>query len=310
MEISIKNIIVPKARRLLDQAKVEEIAASIKAIGLLQPIAVRKLAGSSLIWNPDEKVELVFGEHRLAAHLKLGADTIEGIVVGMVGFEDDRAKLQEIAENLHRAELTTQQRNECLAEWVRLLEKLGVATRISDAERPISKPGRKPSPAVDAAAKMSGLSPKTVRQAIKTTKVSPAVKKAADKAELTSKQRLAISRLAGEDQQLKAVAEFAAPGTRPPTDPAKYDDVRAHRQRLDQLHAMLKAFAPLDGNPGQIAEAVRGLDVDEKTLLMIRLRRIAGFATGLADIVSGKSEPAHDRQHVAPTVSKGEKPHA
>jgi ParB-like chromosome segregation protein Spo0J len=185
MKIKIKNIIVPEGRRPLDQAKVEEIAASIKAIGLLQPIGVQKLAGGSLISDDNEKVELVFGEHRLAAHQKLGADTIEGIVVGMAEFAD-HAKLKEIAENLHRAELTTQQRNECLAEWVRLLEKFGVATPISDAERPISKPGRKPSPAVEAAAKMSGLTPKTVKEAIKTTKVSPKVKAAADKAELTS----------------------------------------------------------------------------------------------------------------------------
>jgi ParB/RepB/Spo0J family partition protein len=286
MEIKIENIIVPKGRRPLDQAKVSDIAASIKTTGLLQPIGVRKLAGSSLIWNPDEKVELVFGEHRLAAHLKLGADTIEGIVVGMVGFEDDRAKLQEIAENLHRAELTTQQRNEHLAQWVALLEKRGPP--ISDAEQPISsKPGRKPSPAIAAAAKMSGLTPKTVKEAIKSTKVSSVVKAAADAAELTSKQRLAVSRRAAEDQQLKAVAEFAAPDTRPPTDPAKYDDLRAPRQRLDQLQAMLKAFAVLEklGNPEQVAEAVLRLDVGDS---VPRLLRVAAFTTKVVTTVNSK----------------------
>jgi hypothetical protein len=38
MQIPIVCIIVPKGRRPLDPAKVEEIAASIKAIGLLSPI--------------------------------------------------------------------------------------------------------------------------------------------------------------------------------------------------------------------------------------------------------------------------------
>jgi ParB family chromosome partitioning protein len=143
--------------------------------------------------------------------------TIEAIAVDGLGWDqghredadlDDFVKMTEIAENLHRADLTTQQRNEQLAAWVELLEK---RKPISDAEQPISsKPGRKPSPAIAAAAKMTGLTTKTVKEAIKTTKVSPAVKAAADAAELTSKQRLAVSRLASEDQQLGAVAVFAA----------------------------------------------------------------------------------------------------
>jgi hypothetical protein len=56
---------------------------------------------------------------------------------------------------------------------------------------------------------MSGLTPKTIKRAIKSTKVSPEVKAAADAAELTSKQRLKVARLA-KDQQLDAVDEIAA----------------------------------------------------------------------------------------------------
>lgn len=115
--------------------------------------------------------------------------------------------MMEIAENLHRAELTTQQRNECLAQWVALHEK---RPPISDAEQPISsKPGRKPSRAVAAVAEMSGLGTKTVKEAIKSTRVSPAVKVAADNAKLSQKQRLAIARLPA-DKQIEAVAKQAA----------------------------------------------------------------------------------------------------
>jgi ParB/RepB/Spo0J family partition protein len=211
MQIKIENIIVPKGRRPLDQTKVEEIAESIKLVGLLSPIGVRSL-DSKTVDSTEGKVELVFGAHRLAAYQRLGQESIEVVEVDSqlgVGDDDDTfAKLAEVAENLHRADLTIQQRNEHLAQWVALREKFGVP--ISDAERPISKPGRKPSPAVAAAARMSGLTIKTVKEAIKTTKVSPEVKAAADKAELTAKQRLAVARLATEAEQLDAVSKQAA----------------------------------------------------------------------------------------------------
>jgi hypothetical protein len=57
---------------------------------------------------------------------------------------------------------------------------------------------------------------------------------------------------------------------------------------------MLRAVAALEklGNAGQVAEAVEHLDVDDKTLTLIRLHRLAAFATGVANIVSGKFETA------------------
>jgi hypothetical protein len=111
----------------------------------------------------------------------------------------------EIAENLHRFDLTTSQRNEYLARWVRLL-----ARRTPDiaAAASISKPGRKPSPAVAEVAKLSGLSRQAVKEAIKTAKLSPKVKAAADEAKLSHKQRLAIARLPKADQ-LDAVSKQA-----------------------------------------------------------------------------------------------------
>ena len=88
-------------------------------------------------------------------------------------------------------------------------------------------------------------------------------------------------------QRPNAVAEFATPDTRAPTDPAKYDEIVVQRQRLDQLQKMLGAFVSLQklGSAAQVAEAVKRLDVNDLTLP--RLRRVAVFATGIADIVGG-----------------------
>ncbi|MGX1325431.1 ParB-like chromosome segregation protein Spo0J [Bradyrhizobium liaoningense] len=210
IDVAIKDIIVPEGRRPLDPAKVAEIAASIKAVGLLSPIGVDLKFYSEV---PEGftlmPYTLVWGAHRLEACHSLGWEKIAVIDVSAICEDDEDAtiKMMEIAENLHRAELTTQQRNEHLAEWVTLLEKR--PPPISDAEQPISsKPGRKPSRAVASVAKISGLTTKTVKEAIKSTKVSLAVKAAADNAELTQKQRLAIARLP-ENKQIEAVAKQA-----------------------------------------------------------------------------------------------------
>jgi ParB-like chromosome segregation protein Spo0J len=204
-EVAVADIHVPENRRALDSAKVEELAVSIQQLGLFSPIGIRR--------HGDAPAELVWGAHRLAATVSLGLRTISAISVDAVGWDrghredlDDFVKMAEISENLHRSDLTTQERSEQLATWVELLER----TRpISDAEQPNSrKPGPKPSRAIAEVSRATGLSTKTIKQAIASTKLSPAVKTAAHHARLNSKQRLAISRLP-ETDQLEAITKIA-----------------------------------------------------------------------------------------------------
>jgi ParB-like chromosome segregation protein Spo0J len=293
VQIRIENIVVPKGRRPLDQAKVEEIAASIKVVGLISPIGIRYRAGSS----PGEPSipELVFGGHRLAACRMLGAKIIEAVDVGTLTLfaGPDHDRLVEIAENLHRSELTTPQRDQFLAEWVALVRKRDA--EFGDRRQVPGKPGPKPSAAIAEVAKASGIGLKTVKEAVAASKVSPAVKAAADRAELSQKQRLAISRLATEAEQLAAIEatynrNFAPPDTRAPTDASKYAEIAEHRATFDQFEAFLKVFAALEarGDPAQVAEAILLLNVDEDPVT--RLRRAVAFATEVANIVSGKSK--------------------
>jgi ParB-like chromosome segregation protein Spo0J len=157
MEVNIKDIRVPEGRRPLDRAKVAEIAASIKVVGLLSPIGIRwsfrkQLADGTWKLLSKGTPELVFGWHRLEACRSLGWEKIAVVQKDEQpeeDLDDSAAEMMEIAENLHRSDLTTSQRNEHLAAWVDLLEK-----RKPDIEAPASiskkKPGRKPSPAVAA----------------------------------------------------------------------------------------------------------------------------------------------------------------
>ena len=299
VQIPIKNIIVSEGRRPLDQGKVAEIAASFKLLRQLAPIGLRRVSNASAETSFEriKKLELVFGVHRLEAAKILGWLIIDAVEIRQVvlaprcqeGF-DDYTKLVEITENLHRAELTTQQRNEQLAAWVELYNR-NTPQPNSDAEQPNSKPGPKPDPGVVAAAKITGRTTKNVKEAIKTTKVSPAVKAAADRAELSHKQRLAISRLP-EAKQLDAIAELkAATGRSPPTEPVTYNDVRKHRAMLNQLQIFLKVFLALEklGDATQAAEAVVLLDVDGKTLP--HLRRAVEYTAAMTRALRPSDRP-------------------
>jgi ParB-like chromosome segregation protein Spo0J len=262
MQIKIENIIVREGRRPLDQLKVAEIAASFKLVGQIAPIGLRRMDNvlyDERSFERIKKLDLVFGEHRLEAAKTLGWKKIDAVEIPnrvlrpkcQQGF-DDYAKLVEITENLHRAELTTMQRNEQIAAWVELYNQNKPPN--SGSERPNSKPGPKPSLAIAALAKMSGLTTKTVQRAIKSTTVSPEVKAAADAAELTARQRLKISRLP-DSEQLDAVAKEAADHTANPAD--VYGD--AMRSVRSTIEAALSAFDGCDDAAEQHARLFAGL---------------------------------------------------
>jgi ParB family transcriptional regulator, chromosome partitioning protein len=115
---AVDDIIVPKNRRALQRAKVKQLAESMKKIGLNTPISVRL--------GTKNRPVLVAGWHRLEAAKSLRWRRIDAVIV-LAGKVE--ARLREIAENLHRADLTELDRSEQLAEWVRALRKESKARR-------------------------------------------------------------------------------------------------------------------------------------------------------------------------------------
>lgn len=110
MKVPISSIKVDARKRRLDDQKVRELADSILAMGLLQPIGI------------TEDNWLVFGLHRLEACRRLGWKEIDAVVVG----DGDvlRAELAEIDENLVRVELTALEYAERLARAQEIYEAL------------------------------------------------------------------------------------------------------------------------------------------------------------------------------------------
>jgi ParB family chromosome partitioning protein len=85
-------------RDVFDDEAMAELVQSIREVGLLQPIVVRRLA----IPEGEHGFELIMGERRWRASQEAGLSAIPAIVRET---SDDRMLLDALLENLHRAEL-------------------------------------------------------------------------------------------------------------------------------------------------------------------------------------------------------------
>ena len=90
MRIKISEIKINPGRREAEPKAIEELAKSIAAVGLMNPVTL------------DQNNTLIAGLHRLEAAKLLGWTEIECTVMGM---DDVQAELAEIDENIVRTRL-------------------------------------------------------------------------------------------------------------------------------------------------------------------------------------------------------------
>ena len=106
-----KNRVQP--RRRFDDDKLEELAVSIRANGVLQPLLVREANGA---------YELVAGERRLRAAILAGRDTVPVVVRQDV---DDRESLKlALLENVQREDLNPMEEAQ---GYTRLMQEFGMS---------------------------------------------------------------------------------------------------------------------------------------------------------------------------------------
>lgn len=99
-------------RRNFDDESLSTLAASIRQLGLLQPVVVRR--------RSDDSFELVMGERRWRAAGRAGLVTIPAIIMET----DDQGSLERaLVENLHRQDLNA---IEEAAAYKQLLEEAGL----------------------------------------------------------------------------------------------------------------------------------------------------------------------------------------
>lgn len=185
LSVLVDSIQIGERHRALSEDAVERLIGSVKEFGLRQPISVR-------IDNEGE-THLVAGRHRLEVARRLGWSQIDSIEV-----DDDaiRAELWEIAENLHRLDLTKEQRNEHIRRYAELLEAQEAAQRIVPQNAEQISRGR-PISTVTKVAKATGLSDDTVRRALRNPEPQPEIEvpiRATDAQDAASKQARALMR--------------------------------------------------------------------------------------------------------------------
>ncbi|GHT49750.1 chromosome partitioning protein ParB [Bacteroidia bacterium] len=81
-------------RTLFDEATLEELAASIRAVGVVQPITLRETG--------NDRYQIISGERRYRAALKADLDTIPAYIKTA---SDENVKIMALIENIQREDL-------------------------------------------------------------------------------------------------------------------------------------------------------------------------------------------------------------
>ena len=215
------NVIVGPRLRRVDPAVVETLAQSIAEIGLQVPISVR------LEEQPDRQcLFLVAGAHRLAAVKKLGWENVPAVFI-----EADCIDVRrwEIAENLHRAELTVLERAEHVTEWLRLTEKKQQEDKPAQVA-PVSVRGRTEgrgnTGGINAAVRELGIERTEAQRSVTIAEaLTPEAKSAAVEAHLDDNQSalLAVAKTPAERQvaKIEELAQQRRGAAEPAPDPRK-----------------------------------------------------------------------------------------
>lgn len=282
--LHVDGIELGKRHREVDAAAVDLLATSLSSIGLRTPISVRHYEPRPdwLPGPPGDAMLLLSGAHRLAAAKQLGWQQIECIVY----FDGDEidAELWEIAENLHRAELTKAQRDDHIRRYAELLAKRQAETPQTAAK--LSVRGRRgegrPSGVASKIAAETGLSKDTVERALNPQRVeeerqrreAAKAERAAEQAEFDRQREEAHAALPSFVRQIddfrRQATEAAAPD--PDALQAEIAELREANASLEAEVARLKAdLAEFEGmrvlyEQGGFAKVIAGKDEEIRVL--------------------------------------------
>ena len=124
-------------RTVFDEDQLAELVHSIREIGVLQPVVVRRIAEAELAEADGRQFELIMGERRWRATREAGLAVIPAIIKDT---HDDDLLRDALLENLHRSQLNPLEE---AAAYQQLLDDFGcshdeLATRIGRSRPQIS----------------------------------------------------------------------------------------------------------------------------------------------------------------------------
>lgn len=173
---------------------------SMKSIGLINPITVQMRH-----W----RVHLVAGRHRYEAATRLKWAEIQAVELPSTDAQvdnNDLAAMAEIAENLHRREITPLERADLQAKWAEVTSK--ACHEVSREVRGKLKGGR-PKGGIEKAARELGIPATNLRQSLKIASLSPEAKDAAKAFGLDNNQSalLEAAKHKEPEQQVEAIKQ-------------------------------------------------------------------------------------------------------
>lgn len=233
--VLIEAIRCEKRLRAANPERIDALAKSIQRLGLQTPITVRivrEFLEDDGGTTTDVPI-LVSGMHRLEAAKSLGWPEIDAFVMEC----DDRDfRLWEIAENLHRAELTVQERSEHIAEWVRLTGE-GLKAQVAPLECTHDR-GRE-NKGINAAVRDLGIDRTEAQRAVKIAALAPEAKEAARSAGLDNNQSALLS-AAREETPSAQVATIEAEARKRQEAALAREEERQRIRDAEEAHKLNK----------------------------------------------------------------------
>lgn len=178
LEMIDVSFIVPnpdQPRATFDDNGISELAQSIKEVGLIQPLIVRRAANGTF--------ELIAGERRLRAVKKLGLDKVECIVQSHV--ENEQSAMMALVENLQREDLHFLEEAQC---YEALLKTYSLTQ--------------------EELARKLGRSQSSIANKLRVLKLSPEVKRAMKDAALSERHARALLRLPSDENRLAVIKKI------------------------------------------------------------------------------------------------------
>jgi ParB-like chromosome segregation protein Spo0J len=197
--IFVGEVDVGNRLRPINERTVVALAESMQRLGQLSPISVYRM--------DDNSLRLVTGLHRLEAAKSMGWQEIEAVF--STGNEIER-ELEEIAENLHRSELTALERDTQIGRWAELTAaKVGQIGPPSGGAQPAEKGVRK-------VARELKLDRKDVERAVKVASLSSEAMQAARVAGLDDNRTalLDVAKEATPDAQVAKICAISSAKSR------------------------------------------------------------------------------------------------
>ena len=281
MRIKISEIKINPGRREAEPKAVEELARSITAVGLMNPVTL------------DQNNTLVAGLHRLEAAKLLGWTEIECTTIGM---DSVQAELAEIDENIVRTKLNRQELCEQLLRRKEIYETLHPETRHGMRNGQTAKNANlatleTKSFAEDTAEK-TGMSKRAVSRLLQiANNLTGDARRIVEAHNMTQDTALKLSRLQ-HDEQVEAASMLAA-GTMESVE--QYQEYQRERRRAIAMSRPLSDDPPVDTRTEAEKEQAKRESLDS---LVREFRRVVEYFLnqmkmfqGCADAFAEMSQP-------------------